>query len=135
MRNVVLASHEASKRKRPSPEESSPENRLFKKAATMNASKSSGQTPALKKQKAEKATAKSSKDKNMVSSVLINAEVLGKLRKEVNPDASGSRVVSARATQKGDVLILLDEGSNKEGPQKGHPRDPRPRPARHRGRG
>ena len=32
----------------------------------------------------------------------------------MNPDASGSRVVSAWATQKGDVLILLDKESNKE---------------------
>ena len=154
MRNNVLASHEASKRKRPSPEEISSENRLFKKAAPMNASKSSEQTPALKKQKAENATAKSSKDQNMISSVLMKvsqgktyADVLEKLRKEVNPDASGSRVVSARAMHKGDILILLDKGSNEEGftagvrrvvegrPQKGHPRDPRPRPTRHRGRG
>ena len=30
----------------------------------------------------------------------------------MNPDASGSRVVSVRATQKGKVLILLDKGSN-----------------------
>ena len=30
----------------------------------------------------------------------------------MNPDASGSRVVSVRATQKGNVLILLDKGSN-----------------------
>ena len=51
----------------------------------------------------------------MISSVLIKvgqgksyADVLGKLCKEVNPDASGSRVVSARATQKGDVLIVLE---------------------------
>ena len=42
------------------------------------------------------------------------ADVLGKLRKEVNPDASGSRVVSARATQKGDILMKLDKGSDKE---------------------
>ena len=42
------------------------------------------------------------------------ADILGKLRKEVNPDASGVTVVSARATQKGNVLILLDKGSNKE---------------------
>ena len=73
----------------------------------MNASKSSGQTSALKKQKAEKAAAKS-KDKYLISSVLIkvsqgktHAEVLEKLRKEVNPDASESRVISARATQEG----------------------------------
>ena len=32
----------------------------------------------------------------------------------MNPDALGSRLVSARATQKGDVLILLDKESNKE---------------------
>ena len=62
------------------------------------------------------------KVKTTVSFVLIKvsqgktyADVLGKLRKEVNPDASGSRVVSAKATQKGDVLILLDKESNKEG--------------------
>ena len=30
-------------------------------------------------------------------------------------DASGTTVVGARATQKGDVSILLDKGSNKEG--------------------
>ena len=54
------------------------------------------------------------KVKTTVSSVLIKvsqgktyADVLGKLRKEVNPDGSVSRVVSAKATQKGDVLILL----------------------------
>ena len=62
------------------------------------------------------------KDKKMISSVLIKvnqgksyADVLGKLRKEVNLDALGSRVVSARSTQKADVLILLNKGSNKEG--------------------
>ena len=33
----------------------------------------------------------------------------------MNPDAIVSKVVSARETQKGDVLILLDKGSNKEG--------------------
>ena len=43
------------------------------------------------------------------------ADVLGKLRKEVNSDDSGSRVVSARATKKVDVLILLAKESNKEG--------------------
>ena len=36
MWNVVLASKEATKRKRPSPEESSPENRPFKKAVHEN---------------------------------------------------------------------------------------------------
>ena len=57
-----------------------------------------------------------SKNKKMIPSVLIKvgqgksyAEVLGKLHKEVNLDASGSRLVSARATQKSDVLILLDK--------------------------
>ena len=30
-------------------------------------------------------------------------------------DAIGAKVVSARATQKSDVLILLESGSNKEG--------------------
>ena len=122
MRNVVLASNEASKRKRPSMEESSPENRPFKKTAPGHASKSSGRTPPPKKQREEKSTTKSLKDKKMISSVLIKvsqgktyADVLGKLRKEVNPDVSGSRVVSVRATQKGDVLILLDKGLNKKG--------------------
>ena len=71
MRNVVLASNEASKCKRPSLEESSPENRLFMKTAPVNASKSCGETPALKKQREEKFTTKYSKDKNMISSVLI----------------------------------------------------------------
>ena len=33
----------------------------------------------------------------------------------MNPEATDSKVVSARARQKGDVLILLDKGSNKEG--------------------
>ena len=122
MRNVVLASNETSKRKRPSPEESSPENRPFKKYAPGYASKSSGRTPPSKKQREEKSTTKSSKDKKMISSVLIKvsqgksfADVLGTLRKKVNPYASGATVVSARPTQKGDVLILLDKGSNKEG--------------------
>ena len=31
------------------------------------------------------------------------------------PEAIGSKVVSVRATQKGDVLILLDKRFNKEG--------------------
>ena len=59
------------------------------------------------------------KDKKMISSVLIKvsqgksfANILGELRKEVKPGALGSRVVSTRSTQKGDVLILLDKGSN-----------------------
>ena len=43
------------------------------------------------------------------------ANVLGKLRKKVNADASGSRVISARVTQKGDVVIVLDRAFNKEG--------------------
>ena len=43
------------------------------------------------------------------------ADILAKLRKEVYLDASGSRVVSTRETQKVDVLVLLDNGSNKEG--------------------
>ena len=43
------------------------------------------------------------------------AKILKKLGKEVSPDAVGSKVVSARATQMGDVLILMDKGSNKEG--------------------
>ena len=42
-------------------------------------------------------------------------KVLGKLRKELNLDTLGSKVVSAKATQKGDVLLLLDRGSNNEG--------------------
>ena len=66
--------------------------------------------------------AKSSKDKKIISSVLNKvsqgksyADVLKKLRKEVqNPDALRSRIVTARATQEGDVLILLDKESNKE---------------------
>ena len=33
----------------------------------------------------------------------------------MNPEATDSKVVSARARQKGNVLILLDKGSNKEG--------------------
>ena len=70
----------------------------------------------------EKASEKASLKKELISSVLIRvskgkpyAEVLGKLCKKVNPDAIGSMVVSARATQKGDFLILLDRGSHKEG--------------------
>ena len=48
----------------------------------------------------------------------INTTLVTHLRaqsKEVNPDAIGSKVISAMATQKGGVLILLDRGSNKEG--------------------
>ena len=89
--DVALASNETCKRKRPSPEESSPENRPFKKTAPVNASKSSGKTPVLKKQREVKSTTKSSNDKKMISSLLIKfsegksyADVLGKLRKEVN---------------------------------------------------
>ena len=84
-------------------------------------SKSSRRTPAQKKLKEDKAPATSSKVKKTISSVLIKvsqgktySDFLGKRRKEVNPDASEATVVSARVTQKYDVLILLDEGSNKE---------------------
>ena len=122
MRNVVLASNEVSKRKRPPQEEESPDNRPFEKAVLGHKPKASGRTPAQKKLIEDKAPAMPSKNKKMISSVLIKvgqgksyADVLGKLRKEVNTDASGSRVVSARATQKGDVLIVLDRASNKEG--------------------
>ena len=45
---------------------------------------------------------------------MLRLRVLRRLRGEVNPDASGAMVISARATQKCDVLILLDKGSNKE---------------------
>ena len=82
-------------------------------------SKSSRRTPAQKKLKEDKAPATPSKVKKTISPVLIKfsqgktyAEVLEKLRKEVN--ATEAMVVSARATQKGDVLILLDKGSNKK---------------------
>ena len=43
------------------------------------------------------------------------AYALGKLRKKVNPDITASKVVSARATDKCNILILLEKGSNKEG--------------------
>ena len=43
------------------------------------------------------------------------ANVLEKLRKEVNPDANEATVVSARMTQKGDFLILLYNKSNSSG--------------------
>ncbi|XP_043470675.1 uncharacterized protein LOC122503951 [Leptopilina heterotoma] len=42
------------------------------------------------------------------------ADVSGKLRKEVNPDSSHSRVVVARATKKGDLLIKIGGDSNKK---------------------
>ena len=65
--------------------------------------------------------ATSSKDKKRIFFVPIKvsqeksyADVLGNLRTEVNPDAIGSRIVRARATQNGDVLILLDKESNKQ---------------------
>ena len=122
MRNVVLASNEASKRKRSSPEESGPENRLSKKVFQVNKSKPSGQTPAPNNIIEDKPPATSSEVKKTISPVLSKfsqgktyADVLRKLRKEMNPEASGSRVVSDRATQKGDVLKLLDKESNKEG--------------------
>ena len=64
----------------------------------------------------------STKDKKMISSMLMKisqgmsyTDVLEKLRKKMNPGATDSKVVSIRATQTGDVLILLDEGSNKVG--------------------
>ena len=66
--------------------------------------------------------AKSSKETKLISSMPIKdskgktfADVLGKLGKEANPDASGAMVVSVRAPQKGEVLILLDRSSNKKG--------------------
>ena len=49
-----------------------------------------------------------------VSKVKTFADVLENLRKEVNADASGA-AVSARTKQKGDVLIMLDRSSNKDG--------------------
>ena len=121
MRNVVLASNEASKGKRFPLNDNSPENPPSKKTAAMNKSNSPGRTPAPKKLSEKKAQAKSSKEKKLIPSMLIKVskgkfiEVLGKLRKEVSPDASGATLVSARATQNGDVLILLDRSSNKEG--------------------
>ena len=91
--------NEASKRKRASPEESSPENRPSKKDFSVNKSKPSGQTPAPKNVREDKPLATYSKVRTTVSSVLIKdrqgktySDVLGKLCKEVNPDASGSRV-------------------------------------------
>ena len=66
----------------------------------------------------QRAPVTSSKNKKMISSVLIKVgqgksyvDGLGKLRKKVNPDASGSKVV----TQKCDVFILPVKRSNKEG--------------------
>ena len=43
------------------------------------------------------------------------ADVLGKLRKDVNPDVNEETVVSARTIQKDEVLILLDNKSNNSG--------------------
>ena len=65
----------------------------------MKASKSSGQTPAVKELKEKKSTGKPSKNQKRISSVLIkvsqgktHADDLGKLREELNPDAPGSRL-------------------------------------------
>ena len=77
IQNVVLASNKTSKRKQPPIEESSPENRPFEKAIPVNASKFSGQTPALKKQREGNDTTKSWKDKKMISSVLIEQSARG----------------------------------------------------------
>jgi hypothetical protein len=41
------------------------------------------------------------------------ASVLGKIRREVNPDASNTKVLSARRTQKGDLLLRIDQNSDK----------------------
>ena len=59
MRNVLLASNEASKHKQP-----------FKKVVRVNMS-SSSQTPFQKQLRKEKASARSSKEKKMISFVLI----------------------------------------------------------------
>ena len=71
MRNVVLASNEVSKRKRPPQEEESPDNQPFKKAILGHKPKASGRTPAQKKLIEDKAPAMPSKNKKMISSVLI----------------------------------------------------------------
>ena len=80
-------------------------NALADAVKACNRPKSFRQTPVLKKLRETKATAKSSKNKKIISSVLI------KLSDE---KSYAERVVRARAMQKGDVLIVLDRGSNKE---------------------
>ena len=64
MRNVVLASNETAKRKRPSLDESSLENRPSKKSFPVNKPKSSGQALAPKNAREDKPPATSSKVKN-----------------------------------------------------------------------
>ena len=61
------------------------------------------------------------KEKKLISYVLIKvskgktfANVLWKLHKEMDPAASRAMVVSARATQKGEFLILFDRSFNKK---------------------
>ena len=114
-----MAATEAYKRKRQrTTEKSSPEKQNFKRPLSAkkfqkesgNAPPHSGRTPVQKKTREEKIPAKASKLKQTGTSVLIKvskgktyADVLGKLRKEVNPDVSGAMAVSARVTQKGDI--------------------------------
>lgn len=71
-------------------------------------------TPRDDQQKEEKTS------RRMTTKVLVRvgdgqtyASVLGKIRKEVNPDVSNSKVVSVRKTQKGDLLLQLGKDSDK----------------------
>ncbi|XP_051161507.1 uncharacterized protein LOC127281694 [Leptopilina boulardi] len=50
-----------------------------------------------------------------VASGKTYADILGKLRKEVNPDISHTRVLVARPTKKGDLLIRVEGDSDKVG--------------------
>ncbi|XP_043461160.1 uncharacterized protein LOC122497863 [Leptopilina heterotoma] len=65
-------------------------------------------------QKMEQKTARGSTMVIRVAQGRTFADDLGKLRKEVDPDVSHTKVVVAKATKRGDLLIKIKGDSNKE---------------------
>ena len=119
MRNIFLAAKEAPKRKRFLTHENSLDKQTPKKLDSAIKRPKNGDNgskiSAPKKAGETKAVAKRSRARQTGSSVLIKvsegntfADALGTIREEVHPDANRATVVTARTTQKGDVLILLD---------------------------
>ncbi|XP_043479900.1 uncharacterized protein LOC122509731 [Leptopilina heterotoma] len=62
----------------------------------------------------ERIESKRSTVPNRVGQGLTYADVLGKLRKEVNQEDSHTRIVAAKATNKGDLLIKFRGDSDKD---------------------
>jgi hypothetical protein len=121
MRDTVLACSQKRERSQlgDSPESKQQENESKKQKK--NSSKASDMevprivvTPKDDQQNEEKPS------RGMTTKVLVKvgdgqsyASVLGKIRKEVNPDVSNSKVLSVRKTQKGDLLLRLGKDSDK----------------------